>query len=67
MLTLPADSVTVDIDIKMLKGQYKCSLNKNYMDLSFTPWSEDHKASESFQKIVREMQIELTHIIWKLL
>ena len=28
------------------------------MDLSFTPWSEDHEPSESFQKIVREMQIE---------
>ena len=58
MLTLPADSVTVDIDIKMLKGQYTYSLNKNYTDLSFTPWSEDHELSETFLKIVREMQIE---------
>ena len=57
-LTLPADSVTVDIDIKMLKGQYTYSLNNNYMDLSFTPWSEAHEPSESFQKFVREMQIE---------
>ena len=57
-LTLPADSVTVDIDVKMLKGQYTYSLNNNYADLSFTPWSEDHEPSESFQKIVREMQIE---------
>ena len=57
-LTLPADSVMVDIDVKMLKGQYTYSLNNNYTDLSFTPWSEDHEPSESFQKIVREMQIE---------
>ena len=48
----------VDIDVKTLKGQYTYSLNNNYTDLSFTPWSEDHEPSESFQKIVREMQIE---------
>ena len=57
-LTLPADSVTVDIDVKTLKGQYTYSLNTNYTDLSFTPWSEDHEPSETFLKIVREMQIE---------
>ena len=57
-LTLPADKVTVDIDIKMLKWQYTYSLNNNYTDLSFIPWSEDHEPSESFQKIVREIQIE---------
>ena len=57
-LTLPADSVMVGIDIKTLKGQYTYSLNNNYNDLSFTPWSEDHSPSESFQKIVRETQIE---------
>ena len=57
-LTLPADSVMVDIDVKMLKGQYTYSLNKNDTDLSSTPWSKDHEPSESFQKIVREMQIE---------
>ena len=28
-LTLPADSITVDIDFKMLKGQYTYSLNNN--------------------------------------
>ena len=37
MLTLPADSVTVDIDVKTLKGQYTYSLNNNYTALSFTP------------------------------
>ena len=57
-LTLEADLVMVDIDVKTLKGQYTYSLNNNYTDLSFTPWSEDHEPSESFQKIVREMQIE---------
>ena len=56
-LTLPADSVTVNIDIKMLKGQYRYSLNNNYTDLSFTPWNEDHEHSETFLRIVREMQI----------
>ena len=57
-LTLPADSVTVDIDIKTLKGQYTYSLNNNYTDLSFTPWSKDHEPSQTFLRIVREMQIE---------
>ena len=47
-LTLPADSVTVDIDIKMLKGHYTYSLNNNYTDLSFTPWSEDHELQRHF-------------------
>ena len=56
-LTLPADSVMVNIDIKMLKGQYTYSLNNNYTDLSFTPWNEDHEPSEMFLRIVRETQI----------
>ena len=54
---LPADSVTVSIDVKTLKGQYTYSLNNNYTDLSFTPWSGDHEPSETFMRIVREMQI----------
>ena len=58
MLTLPADSVTVDKDFKTLKGQYTYSFNNNYTDLSFTLWSEDHEPSETFLRIVREMQIE---------
>ena len=57
-LTLPADSVTIDTDIKTLKGQYTYSLNNSYTDLSFPSWSEDHEPSETFLKIVREMQIE---------
>ena len=47
-LTLPADSVMVNIDVKMLKGKYTYSLNNNYTNLSFTPWSEDHEPSETF-------------------
>ena len=35
-LTLPADSVMVHIDVKMLKGQYTYLFNNNYIDLSFT-------------------------------
>ena len=46
----------VNIDIKTLKGQYTYSLNNNYTDLSFTPWSGDHEPSETFMRIVREMQ-----------
>ena len=57
-LTLPADMVTVNLDVKTLKGQYTYSLNNNYTDLSFNLWSEDHEPSETFLKIVREMQTE---------
>ena len=57
-ITLPADAVTVDLDVKTLRGQYTFSLNNNYTDFSFNPWSEDHEPSESFQKIVRETQID---------
>ena len=34
-LTLPAAMVTVNLDVKMLKGQYTYSLSNNYTDLSF--------------------------------
>ena len=57
-LTLPADMVTVNLDVKTLKGQYMYSQNNNYTDLSFNPWSEDLQPSETFLKTVREMQIE---------
>ena len=56
-LTLPADSVTINIDVKTLKGQYTYLLNNNYTDLAFTPWSEDHEPSETFLRIVNETQI----------
>ena len=57
-LTLPADMVTVNLDVKMLKGQYTYSQNNNYTDLSFNLWSEDLQPSETFLRTVREMQIE---------
>ena len=38
-LTLPADMVTVNLDVKMLKGQYTYSLTNNYTDLSFKIFS----------------------------
>ena len=57
-LTLPDDMVTVNLDVKTLKGQYTYSLTSNYTDLSFNPWSEDLQPSETFMIIVREAQIE---------
>ena len=39
------------------------SLNNNYTDLSFNPWSDDHEPSEMFMRIVREMQIEPNSIL----
>ena len=57
-LTLPDDTVTVNLNVKMLKGQYTYSLNNNYTDLSINLWSEDLQPSETFMRIVREMQIE---------
>ena len=40
-LTLPADTVTVNLDVKTLKGQYMYTLTNNYNDLSFNPWSAE--------------------------
>ena len=57
-LTLPADTVTISVEVKSLKGQYKYSQKNNYTDLSFNPWSEDPQPPETFMRIVREMQIE---------
>ena len=57
-LTLPADTVTISVEVKSLKGHYTYSQNNNYTDLSFNPWSEDFQPSETFMRIVREMQIE---------
>ena len=62
-LTIPADSVMVDIDVKTLKGQYTYSLNNNYTDLSFTPWSEDPEPSECFQKLLGKCRLNLICII----
>ena len=57
-LTLPANMVTISVEVKSLKGHYTYSQNNNYTDLSFNPWSEDLWPSETFMRIVREMQIE---------
>ena len=53
-LALPADMVTISVEVKSLKGHYTYSQNNNYMDLSFNPWSEDFQPSETFMRIVRE-------------
>ena len=46
----------VNIDVKMLEGQHTYSLNNNYTNLPFIPWSEDYEPSETFLRIVREIQ-----------
>ena len=57
-LNLPTDTVTINLEVKMLKGQYMFSQNNNYNEMSFNPWSEDLQPSETFMRIVREMQIQ---------
>ena len=57
-LTLPADMVTISVEVKSLKGHYIYSQNNNYTDLSFNPWSEDLQPTETFMRIVRETQIQ---------
>ena len=57
-LNLPTDMVTINLEVKMLKGQYMFSQNNNYNEMSFNPWSEDLQPSETFMRIVREMQIQ---------
>ena len=57
-LNLPANTVTVHVVVKTLKGQYGFCQNNNHSETSFNPWSEDLQPTESFMKIVREMQIK---------
>ena len=57
-LTLPANMVTISVEVKSLKGHYMYSQNNNYIDLSFNLWSEDFQLSETLMRIVRETQIE---------
>ena len=57
-LNLPANTVTVQIVVKTLKGQYGVCQNNNHRETSFNPWSEDLQPTESFMKIVRESQIK---------
>ena len=55
---LPTNMVTINLVVKMLKGQYTFCQNNNHNEMSFNPWSEDHYPMESFMKTVRETQIE---------
>ena len=57
-LNLPADTVTVQIVVKTLKGQYGVCQNNNHREMTFNPWSEDLQPMESFMRVVREMQIK---------
>ena len=54
-LNLPTDTVTVQIIVKTLKGQYIYQ-NNNHRETTFNPWSEDLQPTESFMRLVREMQ-----------
>ena len=57
-LDLPADTVTIQVVVKTLKGQYGVCQNNNHRETTFNPWSEDLQPTESFMRIVREMQIK---------
>ena len=57
-VNLPADTVTIHLVVKTLKGQYGYCQNNNHNETCFNPWSEDLQPTESFMKIVREMQIK---------
>ena len=57
-LNLPADTVTVNLVVKTLKGQYTYCQIITIMKQPFNPWSEDLQPTESFMTIVRETQIE---------
>ena len=57
-VNLPANTVTIHLVVKTLKGQYRFCQNNNHCETSFNPWSEDLQSTESFMKIVREMQIK---------
>ena len=57
-LNLPANTVTVQVVFKTLKGQYGYCQNNNNRETTFNPWSEDLQPTESFMNLVREMQIK---------
>ena len=57
-LTLPTNTVTVQLVVKTLKGQYGVCQNSNHRETTFNPWSEDLQLTESFMKVVRETQIK---------
>ena len=55
---LPADMVTFQVVVKTLKGQYGYCQNNTHRETTFNPWSEDLQPTESFMRVVREMQIK---------
>ena len=57
-LDLPTDTVTIQVVVKTLIGQYGVCQNNNHRETTFNPWSEDLQPTESFMRIVREMQIK---------
>ena len=57
-LNLPASTVTVQVVVKTLKGQYGYCQNNNHRETIFNPWSEDLQPTELFMKLVRETQIK---------
>ena len=57
-LDLPANTVTVQVVVKTLKGQYGVCQNNNHRETTFSPWSEDLQPTESFMKVFRETQIK---------
>ena len=57
-LNLPANTVTIQVVVKTLKGQYRYCQNNNHHKTMFNPWSEDLQPTESFTKVVRETQIK---------
>ena len=57
-LNLLADTVTVQVVVKTLKGEYGVCQNNNHRETSFNLWSEDLRPTESFMRVVREMQIK---------
>ena len=47
-LNLPTDTVTINLVVKMLKGQYTFCQSNNHNELSFNPWSDDlHVADDT--------------------
>ena len=64
-LNLPANTVTVQVVVKTLKGQYGFCQNNNHRETSFNPWSEDLQPTESFMKVVREIQIKPDKLLFR--
>ena len=56
-LNLPANTVTIQIVVKTLMGQYGVCKNNNHRETTFNPWSEDLQPMESFMRVVRETRI----------